>query len=120
MNKLKYIVLASALVCAMSSKSQSALTDILQKYCVPTGASGCTGLSRATYNGSSCECGACNMYYDKNSRSCKTCELGTYVNNRNSTECIRPSCGAGYYSEVEAGKDACPSGYYRESFSSCK
>ncbi len=120
MNKIKSIILASALLCAMSSTSKAGLTDILQKYCVPTSASNCTGISRATYNGSSCECGACNMYYNKGTRTCQTCATGTYVTNRSSTECIRPTCSTDQYSETVAGGNTCPSGYYRVTLSTCK
>ena len=102
--------------------AKASLTDILSKYCVPTGASNCTGLSRATYNGKSsgntCNCSACNMYYDTSTRTCKTCEFGTYVTNRNSTKCIKPNCGAGFYASVTTGT-SCGAGYYRTKLSGC-
>lgn len=131
MNKKRVAMVSIIVGMIISIESNSAtLTQALSAYCVPGNASTCSGKARATFTGTSsttdalsrnyCQCGSCNMYYDKSSRSCKECPVGTYVNDRISTECIRPSCGAGHYSEVTAGKDTCPSGYYREVMSSCK
>ena len=128
----KRVIMVSVIACmTVSIKTNSAtLSQALSAYCVPGNESICTGKERATFTGTSatsdalsknyCQCGACNMYYDKSSRICKECPVGTYVNDRLSTECIRPSCGAGQYSEVEVGKNECPKGYYKEVFSSCK
>ena len=120
MNK-SILILASVLTCVMSSTGKSkTLLESLQTYCVPTSGSNCTGVSRALYNEtkSACECSACNMYYDKASRTCKTCPLGTYVTDRISTECIQPTCGIGMYPNITTG-DTCPSGSYATSLSSC-
>ena len=123
------VSIIASIAITMESKSATLLQS-LSAYCVPSNASNCSGKERATFTGTSstsdalsknyCQCGSCNMYYDKSSRSCKECPVGTYVNDRLSTECIRPSCGAGHYSEVEVGKNECPKGYYKEVFSSCK
>ncbi len=102
----------------------TALDTILSKYCVPKVGGDCSGPSRATYKANlsgenKCECSGCNVYYDKNSRSCKECPEGSYVNNNNSTECIPLSCGLGYYAHFEKGVSSCPSGYYKEVLYSC-
>ena len=118
MNKIKSIILTSALLCTVSSTTNANLTDILSKYCVPT--SGNCAV-KATYNEatSKCECAACNTYYDKESRTCKVCPLGSYVNTKGATECIQPSCEVGYYPDVDTSDPSCGAGYYQEVLSSC-
>ena len=130
MNRKRVVMLIITCITLSAEANSSTLSQLLSAYCVPTDASKCIGKERATFTGTSattdaisknyCQCGACNMYYDKSSRSCKECPTGTYVNDRISTECISPSCGLGHYSEVEVGKNECPKGYYKETFSSCK
>lgn len=122
MNKKLSILVSTFLCVALSSNVKSeTLIESLQRYCVPT-AEVCGTVARATYNTSesACECSACGMYYDKISRSCQTCPEGTYVNNRYSTECIRPDCGIGNYGVVETGKTDCGIGFYKVALSSCK
>ena len=118
MNKKQSTILVSALMCvtlSLQSKSQT-LTEILQNYCVPNSCSN----DKATYTNGRCECGACGLYYDKSTRTCKECPAGTYVDDRYSTECIKPDCGVGSYGVVEVGATDCGVGYYKVSLSSCK
>ena len=118
MNKKQSTILVSALMCvtlSLQSKSQT-LTEILQNYCVPNSCSN----NKATYTNGRCECGACGLYYDKSTRTCKECPAGTYVDDRYSTECKKPDCGVGSYGVVEVGTTDCGVGYYKVSLSSCK
>lgn len=130
MNMKPIIVSVIASMVISISANSATLIQSLSAYCVPSNASTCNGKERATFTGTSlttdaftrnyCQCGSCNMYYDKESRSCKECPAGTYVNDRLSTECISPVCNQGAYREITIGKDVCQPGYYRTVMSSCK
>lgn len=101
------------------------LIEALQEYCVPKDGL-CT--NKATYGQyktstgatSTCACSTCNSYYDKESRSCKQCESGTYVTTQYETSCITATCPDGYTATVVKGKSVCPDGYYTKAvLSSC-
>ena len=101
----------------------SSFLDALQNYCVPTNMNGCSSDVKATYNSmlnglNKCECSQCGMYYDKESRTCKKCPYGTFVNDRNSTECIQLSCGVNQY--VDPMGEECPVNFYGVPASICK
>ena len=84
------------------------ITEILQEYCVPTSSNYCS--EKATYTNGKCECSKDGMYYDKTSRICKECEIGTYAKSRSATSCEEIKCPAGTIREVVT---ACPSGYVK-------
>ena len=84
------------------------ITEILQEYCVPASINYCS--EKATYTNGKCECSKDGMYYDKTSRICKECEIGTYAKSRSATSCEEIKCPAGTIREVVT---ACPSGYVK-------
>ena len=104
-----------------SIATASTLSNVLAKYCVPKDSSICSASSKATYNAQKnvCECQACGMFYNTASRKCEPCAVGTYVNNRYSTTCISPSCGAGRYPSITQNINSCAKGYYRIVLSTC-
>ena len=120
--KIKLLFILIMLVGSYGAKASSFL-DALQNYCVPTNENGCNSDLKATYNSTlnglnKCECSQCGMYYDKASRTCKNCPYGTFVNDRNSTECIQISCGINQYMDPMGG--GCPVNFYGAPASVCK
>lgn len=118
----KYLCICIGIFCLYPfDANSSTLSSILAKYCVPKDSSICSASTRATYNAQKnvCECQACGMFYNANSRKCEPCAVGTYVNNRYSTTCISPSCGAGQYPSITQHIDSCAKGYYRTVLSTC-
>ena len=115
--QLSTIMLSLIVSLSLSQKSNSAtLTQLLSAYCVPKNASDCSGSGKATFTGSNsvnalatnyCKCSDVGMYYDKESRSCKSCANGTYTKDYTSTQCKKIPCPAGQIWELV---ESCPNG----------
>lgn len=120
----KSIILSGAfLLCfgkCLYASDSSELNKLLVKYAVPSSFLYC-GRNRAFYDKTTqkATCQECGMFYDTSIRACQDCPEGTYVNNRYSTECIRPDCGIGNYGVVETGKTDCEIGFYKFNLSTC-
>ena len=109
--RLRIIVPALLICMTLSEGAKSGnktITEILQEYCVPASINYCS--EKATYTNGKCECSKDGMYYDKTSRICKECEIGTYAKSRSATSCEEIKCPAGTIREVVT---ACPSGYVK-------
>ena len=112
MNKLKSILLASVLICTMSSNVKTkTLLESLQTYCVPKSGSDCSADVRGVYNeaGNFCACSTVLKYYKATERVCKDCITGSFAKT-DYTDCNPINCPPGYHAElITDGK--CPSGY---------
>ena len=109
MKNYKFIFLFAGIF--YSEVANSALTDILQKYCVPKNGSDCSVDVRGTYNevGNFCACNSVLKHYNSTTRVCENCVTGSVASSDYKT-CEPVNCPEGYKAVlITDGK--CPAGF---------
>ena len=98
----KSICLATLLISiGYSREGHTALTDILQKYCVPKNGSDCSADARGTYkeSGNFCECSTVSKHYNSTTRVCENCVTGSFASSNYKT-CEPVNCPEGYHFKI--------------------
>lgn len=75
-----------------SAPKKSALTSVLEKYCVPASGNDCSKSSElAEYTSKGCSCNI-GRYWNSSLRKCKECEYGSYKPSLGVEDCIQIEC----------------------------
>lgn len=75
-----------------SAPKKSALTLVLEKYCVPANGNDCSKSSElAEYTSKGCSCNI-GRYWNSSLRKCKECEYGSYKPSSGVEDCIQIEC----------------------------
>lgn len=75
-----------------SAPKKSALTLVLEKYCVPASGNDCSKSSElAEYTSKGCSCNI-GRYWNSSLRKCKECEYGSYKPSLGVEDCIQIEC----------------------------
>lgn len=101
MNKIMKKSIMLCLLCTMfsvhaysqsSEPKKSALTLVLEKYCVPASGNDCSKSSElAEYTSKGCSCNI-GRYWNSSLRKCKECEYGSYKPSLGVEDCIQIEC----------------------------
>ena len=106
-------ILSIALTVGFCRVANSALTDILSKYCVPKDGGGCIAGVRASYEETTgyCTCDTRTKRYNTTGRVCEECIMGSFASKDWKT-CEPVNCPNGQYAKLISGN--CPSGLYKK------
>lgn len=75
-----------------SAPKKSALTSVLEQYCVPASGNDCSKSSElAEYTSKGCSCNI-GRYWNSSLRKCKECEYGSYKPSLGVEDCIQIEC----------------------------